>query len=220
MYDFYVKGSKKLIDYKPKRINYFRALQKLLRKIQNYDNPCDTFPEMKKEHKEDFNKLIFLFIKYCGFKDCKNLNVEEIEIEFTGISLLDDMIGQLTPREFMQLFPIAKEYNGEKYGCKDYFYCINFINEFGIDNKIGDKAPIFLFEYWNWDINNYMVYWMEVVSCMNIMQGGKDPLIEFMEEQGVTSHLVVDGEYIIDTDTGEKFKLSKPKSNVKKLFSV
>ena len=97
---------------------------------------------------------------------------------------------------------------------------MNYINEFGIDNKIGDKAPDFLMEYWNWDINLYMVHWMGVVNRISMINGGKDIFLEFMEEQGVTSHFVSDGEYMIDTDTGEKFKIVKPKSNVKKLFSV
>ena len=134
--------------------------------------------------------------------------------------MIYEMIGILTPREFMRIFPIEKEYDGAKYEWKDYFYCMNYINEFGIDNKIGDKAPDFLMEYWNWDINLYMVHWMGVVNRISMINGGKDIFLEFMEEQGVASHFVSDGEYMINTDTGEKFKIVKPKSNVKKLFSV
>ena len=220
MFNFYVKDGKKLIDYKPKQIHYARAVKRLLESMSKYIAPYDSMSDTKEKHEEDFIKLLFLAINYCKCLDYNKLDDNEIEKEFQILQMIDEMVGAMTPREFMRIFPIEKEYDGAKYEWKDYFYCMNYINEFGIDNKIGDKAPDFLMEYWNWDINLYMVHWMGVVSCMNIMQGGKDPLIELMEEQGIDSHFVSDGEYMIDTDTGEKFKIVKPKSNIKKLFSV
>lgn len=221
-YDFYVLEGKKLIDYKPKAENYSRAFNRLMDSIDYITNEF-TMYDMKEKHYEDFCKILFLMIKMHKHKDCKlsDKNAESVKGEFGVIEIIGNMVGLLTPREFMQMFPIEKEFDGEKYECKDYFYTVNYIEEFGIDTIIGDKASEFLMEYWNWDVNEYMVYWMSVVNRMHMLQGGKDILIEFMEEQGVQPRtLHQEGDYMVDDETGERFKIKKPKNPMKKLFSV
>ena len=48
------------------------------------------------------------------------------------------MVG-LTPRELYQLFPIEKEYDGDKWGTKDYYYCIQEIKEIGLDTPMDEE---------------------------------------------------------------------------------
>ena len=221
MYDFYLSNGKNLIDYKPKQIHYTRALERLLESMSKYTAPYDSMSDTKEKHEDDFTKLLFLAINYCKRLDYNKLDDDEIEKEFQILQMIDEMVGAMTPREFMRMFPIVKEYDGAKYEWKDYFYCMNYINEFGIDNKIGDKAPDFLMEYQNWDIDLYMVHWMGVVNRIGMLHGGKDIFLEFMKEQGVKPRtLHSDGEYMVDDETGEKFKIIKPKNEMKKLFSV
>lgn len=52
-------------------------------------------------------------------------------------------IGKLTPRQMMDLFPIKKEYDGERFGCKDYFYTRKSVEKYALDRKI-ENAVDFL----------------------------------------------------------------------------
>ena len=204
MLNFYVKEGKKLIDYKPKRIHYSRALKRLAESMVKYIDSSDTMFELKRKHEDDFFKMLYLSIKLCGLEDYKILDGDEIEDEFQRIMIIEEMVGLMTPREFMRMFPIEKDYDGEKYQVKDYFYCIDYINEFGIDNHIGSNASDFLMEYWNWDVNEYMVYCMGLVNRMYKLHGGRDVLLELFESHGITPHTFhSDGEYMIDDETGQ-----------------
>lgn len=222
MLNFYVMDGKKLIDFKPKWINYVRALDRRCKMAGFWGNM--TIQEAKSAYPDELKKDLYLMIKLKGMSGCKLLKCSEpdfVKNEFQLIEMICDMVGAFTPREFMNMFPIEKTFDGERYQWKDYFYTRNYIERFGMDKLIGDKASEFLMEYQNWDITHFMVYWMEVVSQMNILQGGKDILLEFMEEQGVKPHTMhSDGKYMIDDETGEKFEIKSPKDRMKKLFSV
>jgi hypothetical protein len=37
------------------------------------------------------------------------------------VQLIFSEIASLTPRQFVSLFPIIKEYDGDRFQCKDYF---------------------------------------------------------------------------------------------------
>ena len=221
-YNFYVLEGRKLIDYKPKAEHYARAVQRHVNKIEEMFT-TETFQDVKVKYPSEIDKTLFLLIKMLGKKDGEiNRNDEALVFRyFSTISLISNLVGLYTPREFMRLFPIQKDYDGEKFGCKDYFYCMERINDFGIDQPIGDRAPEFLMDYWNWDINFYMVTWMNVVSAMHFIQTGGDMLLEFFEEQGIHPHIMVkDGDYMVDEETGERFKIQQPKNQLRKLFSV
>jgi hypothetical protein len=58
-------------------------------------------------------------------------------------------MSQLTPREFMNIFPIDKTYDGERFECKDYFYTIKIVRALDQDAPIGDKLDDLLWEYMN-----------------------------------------------------------------------
>lgn len=222
MIDFYVMDGKKLIDFKPKHINYARAFHRRCEKINPQSNM--TMRKMKETYPDEFIKSLFLLIKLkstTGFDVLQNAEPEFIIDEFRVIGAIDDMIGLLTPREFMNMFPIEKSFDGEKYQCKDYFYTMDYVKKFGIDKVIGDKAAEFLMEYQNFDVERYMVYWMVVVNRMSIVRDGKDILLDFMEELGVEPHMMhQEGKYMIDNETGEKFKIKRPMPKIKKLFSI
>lgn len=221
-YDFYVLEGKKLIDYKPKREHYERAYT---RACSNADRRFGdiSLGEIKRNYPCDVDKLLFLLIKMTekikGNFDKTNEKV--VQILFSRISLISSIVGLYTPREFMRLFPIQKDYDGEKSGIKDYFYCMNYITEIGLDYPIGDKASEFLMEYWNRDINFYMVTWMDIVSAMDVIQTGRDHMLDFFKENGLhfrTMHQ--EGDYMVDDEIGERHKICKPKNPMRKLFSV
>lgn len=212
-YNFYVLEGKKLINYKPTEKHYQRALVKF----------GETFAENPEYLEKNKDKMLFLLIKIMG-KEKRDIRKQENDFVygmFAILQMVENLVSECTPREFMRLFPIQKDYDGEKYGVKDYFYCMDYINRIGIDKPIGEKASEFLIEYWNWDINHYMVTWMSVVSAMDIIQTGRDSMMDFFEENGLhfrTMHQ--EGVYMVDDETGERFEIKKPKSPMRKIFTV
>lgn len=221
-YDFYVIDGKKLVDYKPRREHYERAY------VRACDNTWMNFgdvslEEIKRNYPSEVDKLLFLLVKMTekikGNFDKTNEKV--VRILFLRISLISSIVGLYTQREFMRLFPIQKDHDGEKIGIKDYFYCMDYINKIGIDNPIGDNASTFLMEYWNRDINFYLLTWIDIVSAMDIIQTGRDSLLDFFEEQGLHFRTVhQDGDLVVDGENGESDKICKPKHPMRKLFSV
>lgn len=221
-YDFYVIEGKKFIDYKPTVEHYEKALMQMIQRESFAD--CDlTFRELKTISPSKMDKYLFLLIKSTKWLKTKTEkeNEELVYIYFERISLISQIIGLYTPREFMRLFPISKDYDGEKTGTKDYFYCMEYIRKIGIDTPIGEKASEFLMEYWNRDINLYVCKWMNIVTSMDIIQTGRDSMLDFFEENGLHfTKMHQEGRYMVNEETGERFKIAKPKKPMRKLFSV
>ena len=221
-WDFYVVEGKKLIDYKPKREHYERAYLRNLEKLGSQFGDMG-FADIKKIQPSAIDTTLFLLIKMTekiqGSFD--KTNREIVSLLFERISFISSLVGLYTPREFMRLFPIKKDYDGEENGCKDYFSCMEYINKIGIDVPIGENASMFLMEYWNWDISFYMVTWMSIVSAMDIVCTGRDHMLDFFEENGLHFHYMhQEGDFLVDDETGERFKIKKPKNPMRKLFSV
>lgn len=101
------------------------------------------------------------------------------------MSVLNDEIEQLTPRQFAQIFPITKEYKGRKYGNKDYYTVTDWISEnIGWDNRIPNGIE-FLMEYLNRDVQYAAVQVMHILDTFYQRQTGQDMLTAFFESQGI-----------------------------------
>lgn len=212
-YNFYVLEGKKLINYKPTAEHYQRALVKF----------GETFAENPEYLEKNKDKMLFLLIKIMG-KEKRDIRKQENDFVygmFAILQVVENLVSEYTPREFMRLFPIQKDYDGEKYDVKDYFSCMEYIRKIGIDTPIGENASEFLMEYWNRDIDLYIYKWIDIVSAMDILQTGRDHMLDFFEENGLhfrTMHQ--EGVYMVDDETGERFEIKKPKSPMRKLFTV
>ena len=87
-------------------------------------------------------------------------NTESLRIM---IQLIKLELKRMTYRELVNMFPIEKWYDGDKWGTKDYFYTVNYINEKGIDNLIKDPFEL-IWEYQNLYIRELGVKW---IGCVN-----------------------------------------------------
>ena len=144
-------------------------------------------------------------------------DVASAQRHFAFIEYIQILMSQLTPREFMQLFPIEKKYDGKKYECKDYFSTIDYIRKLDIDKPIGDKRALFdfLWEYQNWDIVEFTV---EIFSSMdNLMhlQGKEGPIDKLIDDLGITPYYIqkdeaTGQEYLLNGNTGKSMPMSKP----------
>ena len=115
---------------------------------------------------ENYKKLVYWSIRYLPHYE--NDNVEE---KFAYISCLKDCLKKLTYREFINLFPIAKEYDGTKWEMKDYYSTMEYLNDKSLDDYIEDPLEL-IFEYYNWDIIIFGVEVMSATSEMNKIQTG------------------------------------------------
>ncbi|SHI91786.1 hypothetical protein [Parasporobacterium paucivorans] len=128
--------------------------------------------------KDNIKKLVYLNVKYVGAVN--RAKREEYDISFyekSPIKRLDilnatlDLMGLLTPAELMEIFPICKEYDGERYGVKDYFSTMEAIKELGTDKPIGSDSFSFLWDYRNMDVSRFLVELMSNMELMRMYQG-------------------------------------------------
>lgn len=211
-YDFYIIEGKKLIDYKPKSNHYERAIIQMMQ-----DDICCL------EDRDKMKKYIFLNIKkfVSERRDKKKYTYEQLNNRLQFMFNLTDLMGRLTPIEFMQMFPIPKEYDGEKYSVKDYFSTMEEVSKYPQDRPIGYKITEFLMGYYNLDIMEFEVIKLCTISEIRRKQGQLGLMEQFAEDNALHFQTFYkDGNEMVDSETGERFEIVKPKNPLRKLFSV
>lgn len=115
--------------------------------------------KIKKVTLEDYVPAIFLGVKSYATsqKDDESKHLKSLMSKHKSMKTLTNAMMLLTPRQFMNIFPITKTYDGAKYEIKDYFYVMDMINKKGIDTPIGDRIIDFLWDYLNRDTNMFLV---------------------------------------------------------------
>lgn len=218
-----IGGAKEKVSYKPVCSHYRKARTKAAETlVQRYGEKA--FSEIAELFPESLRKFLYAAVKSIGMTKSGELDTDEelVYVLYQYLLVLFDIFGAMTPRQIMQMFPISKTYNGERWQCKDYYSTMEEIEKVGLDTVIGkDKASEFLMEYENRDIREFMITFMLVVSQMQVLQGGKDILEEFMEEQGASSYSYYKNEgIVVNCQTGEVTKVEKPKMRVPKYMKV
>ncbi|EHD4919980.1 hypothetical protein JQ662_000222 [Listeria monocytogenes] len=182
--------------------------------------------------KEASKRYVFHAIKFIGLlkkgtsKSRKLPNVLEDEYDFIiqVIKEVKEMISRMTPREFMNLFPIEKDFKGHKYETKDYFYTKDMIASIGENNLIGSSVDEFLWDYVNWEIRFYLLASMNVIDTFLHVMNKKGFTDVFLEKTALevfqsfdfgtgikhligdkgTLHMVKDGVIISTTNGGNQ----------------
>ena len=169
--------------------------------------------DIKNADTDTVKKIIFYGIKGMINRD-KPKSYSQAVDDFYTLSYIKQAVSRLTPVQFMTVFPIDKEFDGEKWGTKDYFYTMDYINSFGKDKLIGDSVSEFLFEYTNINIMLFNVMVMSCMSDINRFQGKQTLAEQWVSEMGLktyTRHTDSQGrEYIMDSE-GHTHKISKPR---------
>lgn len=197
---------------------YFQAYcntLKIYSEVYDKNPSCDFKPIIK--------KLIVYGVKVVNAKlDLECVTKEEAEKEFEFACIIKQLMGSLTPKEFMNLFPIAKDYKGHKYSVKDYFYTKNYINTLNQDKPIGDEMLHFLWDYHNWEITDFAINTMEYISNLRRLEGQPSLMEEFADTVGIktyTMHTDDKGnQFLFDKESGKTTKLTKPKPRYLKLL--
>lgn len=171
-------------------------------------------------------KLALYHVKYMPcMKDNSLLNLEELENKFRVFDLIHLYLSRFTPRQFMQYFPIEKKYNGKKYGTKDYFSTMEYLNKLDWDDPIGEnRIDDFLWEYMNWDLANFEMERFSTASDLRVVRGGKGIMEEWCEKKGIPTLSVLTDEKgkktLQNNQTGEVIEVKEYKRRPKWIRAV
>lgn len=155
-------------------------------------------------------QISLLGVKYFNASRLVDKPQDLLDAQLILYQYIQAFMSRLTPREFMQLFPIEKDYHGGKYGCKDYFYTIKFIESIDADSPIGDEEKLFdfLWEYQNRETNRFLTNWLSLLGEFMRRQGLQTPLEKLSETFGLTplymkKDELTGQEYLFNPETGK-----------------
>lgn len=113
---------------------------------------------------------------------------DQARSDFELASIVKQVASELTPKEFINIFPIDKYYHGEKNGDKDYFYTMNYIESLNLNEPIGDGVLTFLMEYANNEILHFNVQIMCFMSAIRRYEGKPSIAKEWADMNGVDTY--------------------------------
>lgn len=152
-----------------------------------------------------------------GIFEEKILNYDELMEDFNFVNLMYQIMGHLTLNQIKGIFPLDKEYDGEKYCCKDYFYAMEHLEGINPDDLLCYQFPDiedFVWVYWNRDIFELDAVMIDIASDIRRFQGKKGIVEEWMEKQGVEPYTISTDGTMKNSD-GEKIGKIKPNSGFK-----
>ncbi|GKT04297.1 hypothetical protein [Furfurilactobacillus entadae] len=124
--------------------------------------------------KEEWRKVIYYEVKRTNF----GYRNRDSEADLRAMFHVVEILKHYTPREFMNIFPVDKDYLKPGADWKDYFSTMRMIHKQGIDELI--KEPYeFLTDYMNNETMLFIVRLTVSISHQRERQGGKSLLSEF-----------------------------------------
>jgi len=133
---------------------------------------------------DDLARYIFLAVKAYGKENPAEVNHTkayksclEIENRYQELKQVMETIGRLTPMKLLRMYPVTKEYDGEKWGTKDYFYTMDKLKKLPADKPIGDAqdVAVLLWDYQNWDLMELLLQWENVLEDLDIYCNDSGP---------------------------------------------
>lgn len=178
-----------------------------------YNSLLDRYnADPERKPKETLKKLIFYGVKIVNHT--KALGWDDPEYNFKFAEVIKCAMAAFTPRQFMTIFPINKEYGGERWETKDYFTTVKYLSDFGLDTIIGENINDFLWEYMNMEIHMFEAHYLGFASDLRQSQGYPGFAEEFFGEQGLTTHALHTDQkgkqFLIDNKTGKTMRV-KPR---------
>ena len=125
------------------------------------------------------------------------------------------ILGSMTLKNFVNTFPITKDYDGHKWGSKDYFFTMDVLSNMDWDKPIGkENISDLIWDYQNEDLREAYVEYMCIVSELFREKTGKGIAEQFCDDIGIPTYTINKETGIIrDNQTGQTTKL-KSRSNL------
>jgi len=140
---------------------------------------------------DDLAQYIFLAVKAYGRESFEALNSSRspksclmIEHRYQELKQVMETIGKLTPAELLRMYPVEKKFNGTKWDEKDYFYTMDKLRHWPVDQLLGDANDVacLLWDYQNIDLEDVLLEWMHVLGELRIYCNDPAPDDEFHEK--------------------------------------
>lgn len=124
-------------------------------------------------------------------------------------------ISLITPRELMQLFPIEKIYDGERWGTKDYFSTIEALVQYNLNELIREEAYTFIGDYMNYMLFRFHTNHICAANDLQRHKTGKGFMEMFCEDNGIKTYTMhtdtaTGKRYLYDSEENKSFKISRP----------
>lgn len=211
-------------------------LAELTRLIVLHDMWCrqyhNTVTSIFEKHNsiDDWSQDELMKVALCGVKyinyaidiDSANHRLDNtyqtpFEVKQNAFNLIDALfgtIGRIKLKNLIKIFPIDKDYDGDKWGCKDYFFTMDVLREKGLDNAVGhDGVFDLMWDYENRELRKLTVFYMSCMSAMYQRQTGVSFMDKFCEDNNIDSYSVDhENSIIVNNQTGKIAKLSNKPS--------
>lgn len=138
---------------------------------------------------DDLKRYVFLGVRAFGSEFLKNdsrkksKSFHEIKWKYLHCKNIMEAIGKITPKDFMQMFPVDKNYERHKWGEKDYFFTMkrlgNIVQPIGTEQEAAD----FLWDYVNSDADFFFMNWLDVVDDLKIYCAEEEPYNKWYKER-------------------------------------
>ena len=212
--------------------NYIKKLKKLKSCYFGWKRQfCNTIDKNKDKSisdwsQDDLMKIAVSVVKFINtLSDIKFENkvagitseqtLDEVQAMVDIMSILFTVLGSMKPKNIITTFPITKEYDGEKYCCKDYYTTIEKFSAMDMDKPLGrDNALKFLFDYQNNELKGLYIEFIDAASDIYRSQTGKSFEEKFCEDNGIDTYTFYDDGTVKNNTTGQVIKM-KPKSNIR-----
>lgn len=201
-----LKTELKLIECTPMHERYLNAFIKTVNSKRR---------QLLDKDKAVIAQLVLYGVKYVAAYyeyRYKNWERENVEAYLLFIDEVRSIMGLLTFHQFVNLFPIEKVYDGDKYMIKDYYYTVEKLKEYDMNAPIGDNLDDVLWDYTNVLISRFAASQFSAINKLNRLNGGRDFLEIWAEENNMSTYTVNESEgYIIYNQTHEVTPYKKPK---------
>lgn len=219
-----IKGKTDGID--TTRIKYLLTVNDCWQR-QYHNAICKTMEENEGKKIEDFPQEDLMKIALSGVKHVISVleirrenarigtdytkTLKESQATFDLIDALFSVMGCIKLKNFVTIFPITKEYDGEKWQSKDYFYTIDVLSKMDWDKPIGrDNMYDLLWDYQNDDLREVCVEFTCAMSAIYRSQTGKGITEEWCDEIGIPTYSIDNTNGIMrDNQTGKVTKIKK-----------
>lgn len=135
------------------------------------------------------------------------------------IETLTELIAQLTPRELLQIFPVEKTYDGDRWEAKDYFFTMDVLRQHGLDKPLGESVLDVLWDYANIHVRLFNVAAMKVIDVLRRMSGRESLIEEWAASNGEKLTICTlrrdrkGRRWMVNNETGERHwvKVKRPR---------
>jgi len=112
-----------------------------------------------------------------------SLSRESLKYIWAAIDLAQKKMALLTPSEFMTVFPIEKQYDGDF----NYHTTMEELEKIGMNTPLGEHVKMLLFDYYNRHVMKFIRFKMRVVDQIRECRGEPPIMESFLAENGFYS---------------------------------